>query len=152
MILSVIYLLFNMSETASKNFKPSWKPKVFKRYVRGLDTSMQTVEIVTDAGKGYMKAMGNPEGSHPLAGELVGTRLANWLGLRTFDFCIFYIHDGVDIPFQNGGKALSGPAFLSRADEGGIVWSGTEDILKLLENPHDLTKLIVFDTSWWRNP
>ena len=42
----------------------------------------------TDAGKGYLKALGGPEGPHTLACEWVATQLARWFGLSTFDFAI----------------------------------------------------------------
>ena len=111
---------------------------------------MGTARIVTDAGPAYIKAMGNRQGPHPLACELVGTQLARWFGLPTFEFAIITLDATVDeIPFFKGGKAASGPAFVARAASG-HVWDGTEKGLEGLVNPEDITRLVVFDT-WIRN-
>jgi hypothetical protein len=45
--------------------------------------------VETDAGEGFLKAMGNPESPHVLACELVGTLLAEWLGLPTLEARLF---------------------------------------------------------------
>ena len=54
---------------------PEWRPTEFRRFEAGLDTSMGTARIITDAGKAYIKAMGNRQGPHLLAVELIATRL-----------------------------------------------------------------------------
>lgn len=110
---------------------------------------MRTCEVTTDAGKAYLKAMGNPEGPHPLACEWVATHLAQWLGLRTFECAILTVEHWNEIPFLGGGQATPGPAFATRA-EAGHCWGGNVDELKRLDKPLDLTRLIVFDT-WVRN-
>jgi len=46
-----------------------WSPTRYKRLLRVLDTSMGTAEIETDAGRAYIKAMGNRQGPHQLACE-----------------------------------------------------------------------------------
>jgi hypothetical protein len=114
---------------------------------------MGTALIVTDAGKAYIKALGNRQGPHPLACEWVGTELAAWFGLPTFETAILRIDATTDeIPFRRGGKAESGPAFVARAVEG-RSWGGTDADLNLLVNPEaitELTELVVFDT-WTLN-
>ena len=127
-----------------------WHPTTFLRFEEPYDTSMGTARIVTDAGPAYIKAMGNPEGRHRLACELVGTQLAEWFELPTLDFALMRIDADVDeIPFLRGGKAASGPAFVTRAVRG-HPWDGSEAGLAGLENPEAISRLVVFDT-WTRN-
>ncbi|HBO45946.1 MAG TPA: hypothetical protein DD670_18895 [Planctomycetaceae bacterium] len=128
----------------------NWQPTAFVQHGVSLDTSMGTVRILTDAGDAYIKPMGNRQGPHPLACEWVGTHLAKWLGLTTFEFAIMEIDATVDeIPFFRGGIAASGPAFVTRAAKGNS-WSGAAKDLDALVNPGDVGKLVVFDT-WVRN-
>jgi len=107
------------------------------------------VLVNTDAGQGFLKAMGNPEGPHALASEYVGTQLAEWFGLSTFDYALIELTDDDEIPFASGGLATPGPAFITRKEDG-EAWSGGKAQLKLLSNPEDISRLIVFDT-WIRN-
>lgn len=131
--------------------KPSdiWSPTTIKRFVKAFSTSACTVVVETDAGKGYLKAMGNHEGPHILACELVATQLARWFELPTFDFAIIEVTDIDEIPFHDGTKAEVGPAFITRA-ESGDVWSGDKGQLAKLFNPQDISRLVVFDT-WTLN-
>jgi hypothetical protein len=46
-------------------------------------TDSQIVEVETDQGRGFLKALGNAAGTHSLAVEMVATRLAARLGLPT---------------------------------------------------------------------
>ncbi len=127
-----------------------WQPTTFVRFEAGLDTSMGTAQILTDRGSAYIKAMGNPQGPHPLACELVATRLAKWFGLPTFDIAILEINADVDeIPFRRGGQATSGPAFVARAVTG-HTWGGATEELSDLVNKGDVGRLVVFDT-WLSN-
>jgi hypothetical protein len=104
---------------------------------------------VTDAGKAYMKALGNANGPHVLACELVGTRLAQWLGLRTFDLAIMSVQPIDEIPLARGRMASPGPAIVTRA-ESGHPWGGEAKELANLTNRADIGGLVVFDT-WTRN-
>jgi len=107
-------------------------------------------KIVTDSGDAYLKGLGNPEGPHALACELVGTHLARRFGLPTFDYAILMIDDELDeIPLLGGGFVESGAAFCTR-DEPGHAWGGGGLELEVLENPADIVRLVVFDT-WVRN-
>ena len=127
-----------------------WQPTTFLRFEEPFDSSMGTARIVTDAGAAYIKAMGSRQGPHQLACELVGTQLARWLGLPTFDFAIMSIDAEVDeIPFFRGGKAASGPAFVTRAVSG-HTWGGSEQELDAVVNPEAISWLVVFDT-WTLN-
>jgi hypothetical protein len=128
----------------------TWAPTTFLRFEKHLDTSMGTARIVTDAGPCYIKALGNRQGPHPLACELLGTQLARWFGLPTFDFGLIQIDAAVDeIPFLRGGWATSGSAFVTRAASG-HVWGGSSEELDHLINPEAISRLVVYDT-WTLN-
>lgn len=130
--------------------KSEWNPTTFIRFEEGLDTSMGTARIVTDAGSAYLKGLGNRQGPHPLACELVATKLAEWFGLTTFQHAIIEVDDSVDeIPFRRGGNVQSGPAFVTRASTG-HPWGGSVEELADLVNPQDVGRLVVFDT-WVSN-
>jgi hypothetical protein len=129
--------------------KKPWKPTTIKRFIKAFPTSACTAVVETNAGKGYLKALGGPEGPHTLVCEWVATQLARWLGLSTFDFAIMLVTDVDEIPFYKGGKAEIGPAFITRA-ESGEPWSGKEGQLDKLINPQDISRLVVFDT-WTLN-
>jgi hypothetical protein len=126
-----------------------WQPTTIKRPDRSYNTGAEAVRVTTDAGSGFLKALGNRGGPHLLAAELVGTHLAKWLGLPTFDFTIIQVTDLDEIQFARGGIAKPGPAFITR-EQSGMVWDGTEDALRSLVNPEDIGKLVLFDT-WTRN-
>jgi hypothetical protein len=131
------------------NKEEPWQPTTIRRFIQAFATSACTALVETDAGKGYLKALGGPEGPHTLVCEWVGTRLAKWFGLPTFDFAIISVTEADEIPFHNGGKAQVGPAFITRA-ESGEPWSGEEKQLEKLMNPQDISRLVVFD-AWTLN-
>lgn len=126
----------------------AWKPTTIRRFIKAFPTSARTVLVETDAGKGYLKALGGPEGPHTLACEWVGTQLAKWFGLSTFDFAMIPVTEEDELPFD-GGRALPGPAFITRG-ESGDQWSGDKKQLKRLANLEDISRLVVFDT-WTLN-
>jgi hypothetical protein len=126
-----------------------WPPTIIRYRIKGFQTAAETVLVSTDAGEGYLKAMGNRGGPHRLAADWVGTQLAAWLGLPTFDFAIIQVLPENEIPFYHGGQAQSGPAFITRADPG-MTWGGDAATLAKLVNPEDIGKLVLFDT-WVRN-
>lgn len=105
---------------------------------------MSTSRIVTDAGKAYIKCLGNNEGPHCLACEWVGTRVAQELGLQTFDFAILPL-TADDVPFDEHGQEEAGPAFVTR-EEKGFAWDRSAESLQDLQNPDDIAGLIVIDT------
>jgi hypothetical protein len=94
--------------------------------------------------------MGNREGPHALACEWVGTQLAVWFGLRTFDLAIMNVTADDEIPLGHGRSAEPGPAIASRREKG-APWSGDPSDLKRIDNPADIAGLVVFDT-WVLNP
>ena len=94
-----------------------------------------------------LKALGNHGGPHLLAAEWIGTHLARWFGLPTFDFGLITVTADDEIQFLNGQRALPGPAFITaRASR---VWCGAAPAgaLEKLVNPEDVGKLVLFDTS-----
>jgi hypothetical protein len=128
----------------------AWRPTTIRRFIRGFPSSARTALVETDAGQGYLKAMGGPDGPHTLAAELIGTQLAHWFELPTLDWAIIDVDEIDEIPFvdkdgNRTGSAASGPAFITRAEEGN-TWSGGDRELNRLANPQDLGRLVVFDT------
>lgn len=126
-----------------------WQPTRFVRFEQAFDTSVGTSIVVTDAGKAYLKAMGNRQSPHVLACEWVATQLADWFGLPTFDFALLMLDASDEIPLPRGLLAQAGPAFVTRA-QAGYPWGGDSTALESLMNPADVSRLVVFDT-WTRN-
>jgi hypothetical protein len=126
-----------------------WKPTTIRRFIKAINSSACTARVLTNAGPAYLKALGSSEGPHTLACEWVGTHLAKWLGLPTFDCALIEVTTDDEIPFHNGGAAQPGPAFVTRA-ESGEPWSGKKRQLNRLFNPQDISRLVVFDT-WTLN-
>ena len=84
-------------------------------------SSTGAVLVNTDAGPGYLKALGNPEGEHALACEYVGSSLAAWFGLSVPPFAILTLEDADCYPLPKGGKTQPGPAFFS-LEVAGRTW------------------------------
>ncbi|WP_165072764.1 HipA family kinase [Paludisphaera rhizosphaerae] len=122
-----------------------WRPTEIRYFIESWDTGTEVALVATDAGNGYIKALGNRGGEHCLACEWVGTNLARWFGLPTFDFTLIEVTDVDEIPFKSGAAAQPGPAFITRA-ESGEPWSGKAVQLGKVVNPRDVSRLIVFDT------
>jgi hypothetical protein len=129
--------------------RPKWNPQKILRFIQSFPTAAGTMLVKTDQGDGYLKAMGNPGGEHCLACEYVGTQLAQWFGLSTFEFALIELTEVDELPFNKGGNAKPGPAFISRKERGG-PWGGSSRELKRLVNPDDLTGLVILDT-WTLN-
>ena len=128
----------------------SWNPTQLEQLAEDpFDTSMGPAKVKTNATFGYLKALGNRQGPHPLASEWVGTSLAHWFGLPVADFAIIHLEQVDCFNLPRGAKTQPGPAFISRHVPG-RTWGKSADELKRLENPSDITRLVVFDT-WVRN-
>lgn len=127
----------------------SWNPTRLVRVVESYDTSMGTTKVKTDATFAYLKAMGNRQGPHLLACELVGTSLARWFGLSVADFAELRLTTSTCFELPRNVLTQPGPAFASRHVKG-RTWGGSEAELKSLANPDDITRLVIFDT-WTRN-
>jgi hypothetical protein len=126
-----------------------WAPTRLERVEESYDTSMGTTKIKTDATWAYIKALGNRQGPHLLAAELVATQLARWFGLKVADFAVIDLPQEACFDLPRGNKTNPGPAFVSRHADG-ATWGGSEAELRTLENQDDITRLVVFDT-WVRN-
>ncbi len=126
-----------------------WRPTHIRRQEVALKTGTMAIRVQTDQGSAYLKAMGNPEGPHVLVCDLVGTRLADWFGLPTFEYETIRVDAAYGLTFFEDGEVEPGPAFITKYDPGD-VWSGTERQLAQLSNPDDITRLVVFDT-WTLN-
>ncbi|MBL8793598.1 MAG: hypothetical protein JNM56_06825 [Planctomycetia bacterium] len=127
----------------------AWNPTEIRRSVRSLPTGAETVIVMTDVGEAYLKAMGSDAGEHALACEWVGTQLARWFGLSTFDFALIEVTNDNELPLSKSGNARPGPAFVTRS-ESGETWGGKERELERLVNPDAITRLVLFDT-WTLN-
>lgn len=131
------------------NLDTTWQPTRLLEVAGSSDTSTGTTEVTTDVGRAYIKPMGNRQGPHVLATDWVGTHLARWFGLSTFDIAILTLSPDDTFPLPRGYTAQSGPAFASRAMPG-EPWGKSDRQLELLVNPQDITRLVVFDT-WTLN-
>lgn len=129
--------------------RPTWKPEKIVRFVKNLPSGAGTILVETDQGPGYLKAIGNPGGEHCLACEYVGTQLAQWFGLSTFEFTLIEVTEVDELPFAKDGNAKPGPAYITRKEKGSS-WGGKKRELRKLVNPDDLTLLVIFDT-WTLN-
>lgn len=136
----------------------TWQPTRLRHVARVLGSSMNTVEVETDAGRGFLKAPGNREGEHALACELIGSSLAEWLGLPTLEFTVFelagdvvlFLEEDDTVPFAKRRRAKPGPAFLSKAIAA-VTWDELPADLERLSNPETIAGLVLLDT-WIANP
>ena len=126
-----------------------WQPRRLLEVAGSVDTSTGATEVNTDAGRAYLKPMGNRQGPHVLATDWVGTHLAKWFGLSTFDIAILTLDADDSFPLPRGYTAQPGPAFATRALPG-EPWGQSGLQLNLLVNPEDIGRLVVFDT-WTLN-
>ncbi|MGO8993582.1 MAG: HipA family kinase [Polyangiaceae bacterium] len=124
-----------------------WTPKAVTKVIRVLTTSTRPMLVETDLGDGWVKLPDNPEGPHALAGEVIGTLLAEWLGLSIFDFGAVSV-PALDLP--DGGKCKPGLAFAAR-HVAGQPWGGDDEQLRVAVNSEDVAGLVALDT-WVRNP
>lgn len=126
-----------------------WQPTAILQADRAYQTATDTVRVTTDAGPGYLKALGNHGGPHLLAADWIGTKLAAWLGLPTFETAIIQVDELDEIGFTNNKQAEPGPAFIAK-EMSGETWGAVKGRLTVLVNPGDAGKLVLFDT-WTRN-
>lgn len=127
----------------------NWKPTRLLEIAGSADTSTGATEVTTDAGLAYIKTLGNRQGPHVLATDWVGTHLAKWFGLSTFEIAILRVEEAAVFELPRGAMAEPGPAFVARA-ENGDAWGGGPKVLETIVNPEDITRLVVFDT-WTQN-
>jgi len=132
--------------------KRRWYPTYIK-LVREckIESSTQPLVVLTDKGWGYFKALGNPEGPHCLARELVATSLAELLDIPTLRYGILNFSGQPEIHFSSGVIVEPGPGFITKEVRSGEVWKGPFERLQCVTNPADITRLVCLDT-WVRNP
>jgi hypothetical protein len=126
-----------------------WSPTRFVRFEESIGTSTGPARIITDAGPAFLKAVNNPIGPHALVRDFLGTGLAAWLGLDTFEIALMQVRPGDEIPLSRGGMASAGTAFLARRADG-YTWGGSDAELDRIENADAISRLVVFDT-WTLN-
>ncbi|MCF7961514.1 MAG: hypothetical protein K9M08_12285 [Pirellula sp.] len=127
----------------------NWQPTEVTQFINHVNSGAGTLIVRTDAGLAYLKALGNPDGPHALAKDLLGTHLAAMLGLPTFDYAVIEITELDELQFFKGGNAEPGPAFVTRGEEGS-VWGNDKRLLEKIDNPDAISGLVVVDT-WLRN-
>ena len=128
---------------------PPWCPSRVLRVIRAFGTSTAPIRVATDRGEAFVKTLGNPEGPDALVSEWIGTALAKWLGLPMFEVALVHYPEELGVRYPKGCRSLAGPAFAARAVPG-RSWSGTKDDLDLIDNPADISGLVLLDT-WTRN-
>lgn len=129
--------------------KSAWNPTRLIAVAGSVDTSTGVTEVLTDAGRAYVKPLGNRQGPHVLATDWVGTQLAKWLGLPTFEIALLPLGPDDTFPLPRGYSATAGPAFAARAMPG-EPWGKSNLQLDVVLNQEDITRLVVFDT-WTLN-
>lgn len=127
-----------------------WKPKRVERVVRVMQSSTMALHVETDEGPAILKYMGNPQGDVALCCELIGTELANAVGLTTPPFAIVSV-PSLTVPGYPLVQVGAGPAFLSRWETSAALSTAAQPkLLEALRNPDDVSTLVAFDT-WVRN-
>ena len=134
-----------------------WQPEYIERVIQISAFSMKTAEVVTDAGRGYLKYPGGCDaGPHPLACEWIGSNLSRWFGLPTPEFTLLELDDlAVSLLQDAGAPAQPGTAFISRKMEQADRWDGKKESLVKVENTAIIPSLVLFDTwtlNWDRCP
>ena len=147
----------------------AWQPTYIKRVIdNDIRTSTSPIFVETDCGTGYVKMPSSSAGPQALVSELVGTQLAEWFGLPVFEYAVIQVAEA-DLDSKSKDENQI-PAFITR-EEPGNPWEGKGDTkgLSAVENSHDFSRFIVFDTwvgnidrhSWimqkgqrreWQNP
>ena len=116
-----------------------WTPTRLVRVDESFDTSMGTTKVKTDATFGFIKTMGNRQGPHMLASELVATGLAKWFRLEIAEFSILRISPDECFDLPRGAKVKPGPALVVQravravvvvvlAPRGGLALGGPESL------------------------
>src|SRR4051812_31885764 len=115
----------------------NWQPATIRRGIETFQTSTRGARGATDAGHGFLKALGNPAGNMSLAAELVAAELAYWFGLPIPSFAKVRLTGELQIPMLDGGELQQGPAFISKE----VVGFSGPGGLSRLTNPDDVSRL-----------
>lgn len=82
------------------------QPTTILREIKRFRTSTCPAQVETDVGRGYIKAVNNPEGAFALAYEVIAAEMAVWMELAVPPFAIVDRCD-IDVPMtrQDGTPA-----------------------------------------------
>ncbi|MBX2829791.1 MAG: hypothetical protein KTR23_01225 [Rhodospirillales bacterium] len=127
-----------------------WRPNNVTRCVERYPTSTNVSFVDTDQGLGFLKGP-SPAGDQALACELLGTELAGWIGLPTFDFSTITINrDLYPDSIQNDLESPFLTGYITKNEKELMIWDGHSEILELTKNRECISGLVVFDT-WIMN-
>ena len=130
-----------------------WQPlKVLRRIPTVIPSSTSPYHIVTDAGNAFLKMPNNPQGPAAIVSEFIGTQLAAWFGLSTFEYCMMQVCEA-DLNVDRQDQTDLVMAFVTHEDDGDTR-KGSAKELQLVENVADFSRLVVFDTwvgNWDRH-
>lgn len=128
----------------------NWFPHNVTRYVERYTTSTNVSLVDTDQGLGFLKGP-SPAGYQALACELLGTELAGWIGLPTFDFSTINVDRSL-VPdnIENDFESRFFTGYISKNERGLVTWDGHSEILEITKNRECISGLVVFDT-WIMN-
>ncbi len=126
----------------------TFQPTALRREIESYDSSTRPCLVDTNSGQAIVKAANNPAGPSAIVSEIVCAELGKWFGLSIPDFCVLN-EINLQLALGNTGKFFEKPVFASK-----YQIAETRDVsgkmLEKLENVHDISKLVIFDT-WIRN-
>ncbi|TGT35715.1 HipA family kinase [Mesorhizobium sp. M8A.F.Ca.ET.165.01.1.1] len=124
------------------------QPKEVLREIELFASSTRPARVDTDAGEGFVKGIGNPQGCAALISELVAAELCAWFKLKIPSFAVIK-ECAIELPLVNWHGNMLPPLFFSRAVDG-IPRDGSNTFLDKLTDVGDVARLVVFDT-WIKN-
>ena len=128
---------------------PNWDATTIVGELRQLRTNSLVVVVETDRGQGYLKAANAAGNPHDLVCELVGTELARFLGVATFDYAIIRVPEPAPFRLHGNPRVHPGYGFITRSSIGD-QWSGQLSELRRVENVADFGRMVALDT-WTLN-
>lgn len=124
------------------------RPTEIQREIELFPSSTRPARVVTDAGEGFVKGIGNPQGESALVSELVAAELGTWFGLDIPPFSVI-TNCKIDLQMIDHGGVIQPPMFFSMAVDGSPR-DGGDIFLSRLRKKGDVARLVIFDT-WIRN-
>ncbi len=128
---------------------PNWDATTIVGELRQLRTNSLVVVVETDQGQGYLKAAHAGGHPHDLVCELVGTELARFLGIATFDYAIIRVPEPAPFRLHGNPKIHPGYGYITRSSPGD-QWSGQLSELRRVGNVSDFGRMVALDT-WTLN-
>lgn len=120
------------------------QPNIIEREINPLSSNASPIQVLTDAGIGFVKAPNNSNGAGMVIAELVAAELGSWFGLNIPPFAIVRNCE-IDLRMARNGEAMQAPLFFSKQVDG-ISYDGSETLVSKIRNKEDIAKLVVFDT------